>query len=75
MSCNTNCYKQDTCNTKWHRVANFGASAKIMTKMKVANIFSKHERLAAVRMAKLFGSAAYAISNELTYYHHHNLRN
>eukprot|EP00965_Chrysotila_dentata_P194414 6176345-Pleurochrysis_carterae.AAC.1 len=30
----------------------------------------------AVRMAKLFGSAAYpyAILNELTYYYHHNLR-
>eukprot|EP00965_Chrysotila_dentata_P085368 2816355-Pleurochrysis_carterae.AAC.2 len=26
-------------------------------------------------MAKLFGSAAYAILNELTYYCHHNLRN
>eukprot|EP00965_Chrysotila_dentata_P016533 547754-Pleurochrysis_carterae.AAC.1 len=29
----------------------------------------------AVRMAKLFGSAAYAIFNELTYYYHYNYRN
>eukprot|EP00965_Chrysotila_dentata_P246844 6207401-Pleurochrysis_carterae.AAC.5 len=28
-----------------------------------------------IRMAKLFGSAAYAILNELTYYYHYNLRN
>eukprot|EP00965_Chrysotila_dentata_P148633 4908022-Pleurochrysis_carterae.AAC.1 len=28
-----------------------------------------------VRMAKLFGSAAYAILNELSYYYHYNLRN
>eukprot|EP00965_Chrysotila_dentata_P113120 3737265-Pleurochrysis_carterae.AAC.1 len=26
-------------------------------------------------MAKLFGSAAYAILNELTYYHRYNLKN
>eukprot|EP00965_Chrysotila_dentata_P022516 745541-Pleurochrysis_carterae.AAC.1 len=31
MSCNTTCYKKDTCNTKWHRVASFGARAKAMT--------------------------------------------
>eukprot|EP00965_Chrysotila_dentata_P070097 2315463-Pleurochrysis_carterae.AAC.1 len=29
--------------------------------------------IAGVRMAKLFGSAAYAILNDLTYYHHYNL--
>eukprot|EP00965_Chrysotila_dentata_P153139 5060626-Pleurochrysis_carterae.AAC.1 len=28
-----------------------------------------------VCMAKRFGSAAYAILNELTYYYHYNLRN
>eukprot|EP00965_Chrysotila_dentata_P255176 6212129-Pleurochrysis_carterae.AAC.1 len=29
----------------------------------------------AVRMAKLFGSAAYALLNHLECYHHYNLRN
>eukprot|EP00965_Chrysotila_dentata_P139214 4603471-Pleurochrysis_carterae.AAC.1 len=24
MTCNTTCYKRDTCNRKWHRVAIFG---------------------------------------------------
>eukprot|EP00965_Chrysotila_dentata_P180270 5952140-Pleurochrysis_carterae.AAC.1 len=31
MSCNTTCYKRDTCNTKWHRVATFKVPARAMT--------------------------------------------
>eukprot|EP00965_Chrysotila_dentata_P173801 5737615-Pleurochrysis_carterae.AAC.1 len=31
--------------------------------------------IAGARMAKVFGSAAYAIFNEPTYYYHCNLRN
>eukprot|EP00965_Chrysotila_dentata_P254261 6211816-Pleurochrysis_carterae.AAC.2 len=49
MSCNTTCYKRDTCNTKWRHLAIFGVPAKaktnIRTKVKVADMFSTHQRL------------------------------
>eukprot|EP00965_Chrysotila_dentata_P033403 1111740-Pleurochrysis_carterae.AAC.1 len=49
MSCNTTCYKRETCNTKWHYVANFGVPAKAMknmrSKFKVADIYPTHQRL------------------------------
>eukprot|EP00965_Chrysotila_dentata_P163904 5411136-Pleurochrysis_carterae.AAC.1 len=48
LSCNTTCYKRDTCHTKWHRVASFGAPAKAKTnigsKFKVADMFPTHQR-------------------------------
>eukprot|EP00965_Chrysotila_dentata_P203592 6181819-Pleurochrysis_carterae.AAC.2 len=49
MSCNTTCYTRDTCNTKWHCVAIFGAPAKAMTNIrsnvKVADMFPTHQTL------------------------------
>eukprot|EP00965_Chrysotila_dentata_P018798 625842-Pleurochrysis_carterae.AAC.1 len=49
VSCNTTCYKRDTCNTKLHRVAIFGVPAKAMTdirsKFKVAEMSPGHQRL------------------------------
>eukprot|EP00965_Chrysotila_dentata_P087401 2885695-Pleurochrysis_carterae.AAC.3 len=48
MSCNTTCYKRDTCHTKWQRVTIFGVPAKAVTnirsKFKVADMFPTHQR-------------------------------
>eukprot|EP00965_Chrysotila_dentata_P123102 4069221-Pleurochrysis_carterae.AAC.2 len=49
MSCNTTCYKRDTCNTRWHCVALFGAPAKYManigSKFMVADRFPTHYKI------------------------------
>eukprot|EP00965_Chrysotila_dentata_P022169 733949-Pleurochrysis_carterae.AAC.1 len=29
MSCNTPCYKRDTCNTRWHRAGSTGTGARV----------------------------------------------
>eukprot|EP00965_Chrysotila_dentata_P186094 6143662-Pleurochrysis_carterae.AAC.1 len=49
MTCNTTCYKRDTCNTKRHRAAIFAVAAKAMTNIrsmiKIADMFPTHQRL------------------------------
>eukprot|EP00965_Chrysotila_dentata_P254401 6211854-Pleurochrysis_carterae.AAC.1 len=55
MTCTTTCYKRDTCNTNWHRVAFFGVPAKAMTNIR-AMFKTEHAPIANTSGA----AAAYA---------------